>query len=384
MTVFKRFLSRVLYHLLNKFSFKIIYSGKYVSKFNFIRQFAFRLTDFHLRIIKLHITSSCNLHCKDCYNNNRCSMPECGDLEAERIFSLLDELNTKSVKNRFIRLDILGGEPLLRKDFFDIVSYAKSKAKIKKVQVFTNGTLIDDSVALKMKEAGVDVAIVTLHSHKKELHESITQCPGSWEQAVNAIRVLRNAGIATYSFTVMMACNVGELREIELFSGGLGAKSIYYPYIQQQEEDGLAVKSQDAFQGSINWIYKKSEEYKDRILKMLDYRCKACFAFVSSISIRANGVVSPCPFLDLELGNIKSEKFYEIVHNAHFNKELINFLSIPVECKACSVLSYCGGGCKAFRYNFYRDYKSKDIHCKGPYKEKIPLERLGEYLPYLS
>lgn len=340
--------------------------------------------DTQFKIIKLHINSQCNLSCRDCYNRSCACRPRREELATKEIFSLLDELSPRGIKNRLLRLDLLGGEPLLRKDFFDIAAYAKKRSRIGRLQVFTNATLIDEATAREMKKTGVDVAVVTLHSHDEDVHDSLTCSQGSWEKAVFGIRALLNAGIQTYSFTVLMACNVEDIRETDAFSRSLGAGSIYFPYIQQKENDDLAIKDLKKFQEATSWIFNKSPKYKRMLIENLCSRGKACLAFVNSLTIRSDGDVTPCPFVNLKLGNIREEPFKKIIARACFNEALTDFLSVPQGCEKCSLVRYCGGGCKAFRYNLYKDWKSKDMHCRGPYTGKIPKERWGEYMPYVA
>jgi radical SAM protein with 4Fe4S-binding SPASM domain len=344
------------------------------------RRLCFKLLNFYrgkYRTIKIHLTNMCNLKCKGCY----CQFEEKSSLEKTEIFSLLGELKNLGYKN--IEFHILGGEPLLRSDLLEIISYAKNRINLKQIVLFTNGTLITEDLAYKMRQSGLDVAIVTLHSHLDKIHDAISQFTGSWDKTVSGIKYLINAGIRTYSFTILMACNIHYLRQIESLVRGLGAKTMYFPFIKQTENDGMAIENKEEFQKGIEWIFNKSKKHKRKISKILLRRGKSCSAFVDCISIKSDGTVTPCPLLNLRLGNIKEEKIYSILNRSYNNKELLNFLSIPQECKGCSLVSVCGGGCKAFRYNFYHDTESKDYNCLGPYKERISPEELGSCLPYV-
>ena len=341
-------------------------------KSNFFRKFSFFLVNFSSRSIKLHITNKCNLACKTCYNESTE-----GPMDSSHIFSLLDQL-----KNRKWRLDILGGEPLIREDFFEIIFYAKKKALIKTIQVFTNATLIDKGVAERMKKSGVDVAIVPLYSHIKEIHDDITRCPGSWLKTVEGIRFLVNAGIRTYSFIIFMSCNSDRINELESFARSLGTKPIFFPYIKQSISDDLCVNDKTKYQQLVNYSFKNSARHRNLTLAGLECRSKACHAFVKTIAIKADGTVTPCPFVDLNLGNIKQSKLYSILLGAYRNTELLNFLSIPEECCRCTCVDVCGGGCKAPNYRLYNDAKHKDSNCSGPYREKNFREKIGEYIPY--
>ena len=98
---------------------------------------------------------------------------------------LLDQISSCGV-----RLEILGGEPLLRKDIVEIVDYAKRKASVPFVSLYTNGLAATTETSAALHEAGLDAAIVTLISHRKEVHDAFTGTPGSWEGTVEGIRNL--------------------------------------------------------------------------------------------------------------------------------------------------------------------------------------------------
>ncbi len=340
----------------------------------FMRNAAFDLFNIKYRTIKLHLSNSCNLRCKNCY----CDLTSKHSIPLEDILSLFGQL--RPVNNNF-NLHILGGEPLLREDLFDII--AQARKKIKEVILFTNATLISGHKAAEIKRAGVSAVIVTLHSTYQDVHDGITQTASSWRMTVEGIKNLVGAGLPTYTFTVLMAANSGHLDKIEGFVKSLGAKSMYFPYIRQQEIDDIKIGGRRDFQAALNWAFNKSPRYRDKLSSILQRRPKACSAFVSTININSDGSVTPCPFLDLKLGNIKEENFYMIMHKAKMNKQLLDFLSIPRECRACSLANICGGGCKAFRFNKYKDALGKDDNCSGPYREKINLSELGSYLPYI-
>src|SRR3989338_6293063 len=98
------------------------------------------------RIVVWNITSACNLHCRHCYyaSSNKSQPDELNEKEA---FLLIEDL--ARVKVPILLLS--GGEPLLRKDVFAIARFAKDKGM--KVALSTNGTLITEEIASKIKAA---------------------------------------------------------------------------------------------------------------------------------------------------------------------------------------------------------------------------------------
>jgi len=338
------------------------------------RKTVFQAMNFKYRAFKLHLNHDCNLKCKNCYSD----FAAADALSFAEIRSFIDQL--KPFGNN-LSLHLLGGEPFLREDIFEIISYAGKK--IKDITVFTNATLITAQTAFKAKQAGASAAIINLYSCYPQIHDGITQSPGSWAKTVEGIRHFSAAGLPVYTFTVLMEGNKNHLKQIDDFARTLGSRTIYFPYIRQQENDSLCIQDQQSFQEAITWAYKKSPAYQNRLKHMLRKRSKACSAFVSSVTIMPDGSVTPCPFLRLKLGNIRQQGLYDILNNAYRNQELLDFLSIPQECRSCSLVKLCGGGCKAYRFNNQKSCSGKDPNCRGPYKEKIPLEKLGDYMPYI-
>jgi MoaA/NifB/PqqE/SkfB family radical SAM enzyme len=93
-------------------------------------------------------------------------------------------------------LSISGGEPTLRKDLPEIISYARELG-VKQIQIQTNATLIDEKLALKLREAGLTDAFVAFHSHIPEIQNNLTGLKGSYEKAIAGIKNLIAAGVST-------------------------------------------------------------------------------------------------------------------------------------------------------------------------------------------
>jgi molybdenum cofactor biosynthesis enzyme MoaA len=87
----------------------------------------------------------------------------------------LSQIDTvfKQIKNCGIRIELLGGEPLLRPDLEVIVKKAKHDAHSPFVSVYSNGMLATPNVCNSLKVAGLDAAIVTLISTNKQVHGTL-------------------------------------------------------------------------------------------------------------------------------------------------------------------------------------------------------------------
>uniref|UniRef100_A0A7C3UDC1 Radical SAM protein n=2 Tax=Geoglobus ahangari TaxID=113653 RepID=A0A7C3UDC1_9EURY len=141
-------------------------------------------------VVVWNITSKCNLRCVHCYANvNSVS-------EFDAASSLIDDLSALKIPV----LLMSGGEPLMHKNIYDIIEYAKSKGI--QVSLSTNGTLIDEEVAGKLKELGVDYVGVSLDGIK-ETHDLFRGVRGAFEKAVEGLLNARDEGLLTgVRFTV--------------------------------------------------------------------------------------------------------------------------------------------------------------------------------------
>ena len=134
----------------------------------------------------IEITSRCNLSCTHCYIN----IPPNDAKERER------ELSLKEICNIFdtiaeegcIWLLITGGEPLVRKDFLEIYTYAKKKGFL--ITLFTNGTLITKELADYLRDWPPFSTEITVYGRTKEIYERVTGVPGSYDRCMRGIELL--------------------------------------------------------------------------------------------------------------------------------------------------------------------------------------------------
>ena len=122
------------------------------------------------RLIFWELTTGCNLRCVHCRASaTELSSPD--DLNTEESLALIDQFAEYAP---FI-LVLSGGEPLYRKDVFQLASYATSRGI--KVALATNGTLVDESIAKRAKEAGIVRVAISLDGADAETHDGFRGIP---------------------------------------------------------------------------------------------------------------------------------------------------------------------------------------------------------------
>ena len=145
----------------------------------------------NLKEVICSITARCNLRCR------MCDIPyekkdELSTLHWKRIISDASRLGAQTIV-------FSGGEPLLRDDIFELVSYAKNNNL--SACITSNGSLLDEKSVLRLKSSGVTVVNISLEG-RKETHDNL-RGRGAFDRAILALENLRKYKIeATVASTV--------------------------------------------------------------------------------------------------------------------------------------------------------------------------------------
>lgn len=363
--------------IINRIQYKILnFFGRFSAHSRFARWFsrtARKLIGGYIYSLKVEVNTTCTLKCKMCYVKG----PGI-DLPYETIIALLNQ-----IKGYKIHLEILGGEPLLRKDICDIIDYAKKRAKVPFISLYTNGLWASPQVSASLKNAGLDAAIVSLISHKEKVHDEFCGLPGAWEKTVTGIQNLKNANLNVYTFTAIHALNYRDYKEIYRFAKNeLQVSALFYQYIPQKKDDPLMIDPLE-WRKIKHWLmYEKNREHADFVRKFYMISGNACSGGNFVLTVKADGSVQPCPFIsDIPLGNIYRQDIWTIFKRRFQKTALAEFKSVPKECRVCSYESICGGGCKAGNRELFGRYDRKDHRCPGPYSGPIKDEKVIEQVP---
>jgi radical SAM protein with 4Fe4S-binding SPASM domain len=364
-----RILTRIQYRILNLFGIltRVPPLDRFFSKFT--RWFI----GSYLYSIKLEVNTACTLKCKMCYIVK-------GDLEIpfDSIVSLLNQIHSCGV-----RLEILGGEPLLRKDISEIVKYAKQVAHVPFVSLYTNGIAATQELSHQLHRAGLDAVIVTLISHRKQVHDSFTGQDGSWERMIQGIKNLKSEGIPVYAFTAVHRDNYLDIDVIDDFvKHELGVHALFYQYIPQVKNDPLMITPEVWHRIKHRVLMEVNRKHMEFIRKFFMLTGNSCSGGNFVLTIKANGSVQPCPFIsDLSLGSIYRSDIWSIYRNRYRDTYLQQFKQTPEDCLTCSFNSVCGGGCKAGNPILVGDYSHKDHRCLGPYHKPLIMDRVIDCVP---
>jgi len=336
-------------------------------------KFARRCIGAYLYSIKLEVNNSCTLSCQMCYINKGNQV-----IPFNTITALLDQIQSCGV-----RLEILGGEPLLHNDIVEIIRYAKLVSRVPFVSLYTNGISATEELCHLLISAGLDAAIVTLISHNEMVHDSFTGHKGSWDKTMQGIQNFRKARIPVYTFTAVHRDNYRDVDAINDFvKKTLGVHALFYQYIPQFKDDPLMIAPEIWRQIKHRVLMEMNTKHMEFVRKFFMLTGNSCSGGNFVLTVKADGSVQPCPFIsDLPLGDIYQTDIWNIYRNRYHSTKLARFKQTPEECINCNFQSVCGGGCKAGNTFLAGDYSHKDHRCLGPHDKPFDMHSVIDCVP---
>jgi AdoMet-dependent heme synthase len=325
------------------------------------------------------ITRNCNLRCIHCYASSvESSQSELTTAEGKR---LLDQI---VAIDGFRMIVITGGEPLVRKDIFELMEHAGKLGF--RIVFSTNGTLLTPQIARDLVKLGVVNFSVSVDGAQPESHEKIRRQPGCFNSTIAGIKAARDTGICTQINFTAMKQNLAELPavmdladqlEVDIF---MIFQSI--PPVQERGAVELGADEQMQLLQTVRERQRKSKylimpvcspEYwplitgqyeKPQALSGLQKSAfSGCGAGRGFCYIRFDGDVWPCNFIPVAAGNVRQTSLNEIwVKSPLLNEFRINPRKLEGECGNCVNKSICGG-CRGRAYAHHGNYLASDPNC---------------------
>lgn len=343
--------------------------------------------EFAPKWIAWEITRRCNLKCVHCRSSSEMEVKGHPDFSTEEAFRIIDDIS--SYAKPVVVLS--GGEPLLRKDVFEIAKYGTEKGL--RMCLATNGTLVTDEICEKIKESGIRIVSLSLDGSTREVHDNFRNEKGAFEGTINAARLFKKHGIEFIINSSFTKRNQEEIPKVYKLAKELGATAWYMFMIVptgRGEEIMSELISKEDYEEILNWHYhmekdeqemlvrptcaphyyriviQKSKEegskFQRRTLKFSTGGSKGCIAGQLICLINVDGDVLPCSYFPMSAGNIKERSFKDIWENSELFKKLRDFKSYKGRCGSCEFVNVCGG-CRARAYAIQGDYLEEEPFC---------------------
>ena len=344
-------------------------------------------------LVVWNYTNACNLRCKHCYQ--RAGKMSSDELGLEERLNIVDQL----VDNDVVALAFSGGEALLRDDFWEVARHASREGLY--LSLATNGTLLTKDVVRRLMDVGIEYYEISLDSVDPSKHDAFRGVSGAWERTVTGIRnVVAQDGAYSCIANTITSENYGELEDLVALSKKLGVdRTLFFNFIPvgrgkdiididlppdvredvlQQMYKHLSGQSEkfevfttapqlsrvcmmNSQKGIMSIAHFGAAEFSDKVGLLAEY-IGGCGAGRMYSAIQPNGIVTPCVFLPIPVGDLRSESFIDIWKNAEVMQSLRERHDLKGHCGTCEYQNVCGG-CRARAYAYFNDIKAPDIGC---------------------
>lgn len=350
-------------------------------------------------------THSCNLKCKHCYSDSGTMREK--ELTTQEALAIVDQLADAGI----IALAFSGGEPLTRKDFFEVARHAADRGLY--VSLATNGTLLNKENVAKLKEAKVNYVDISIDGSTAKTHDEFRGVQGAFDKALTGLKNCVEADLCVCIATTATKNNYNEMPAIIDLAEEIGAERFtYFNFIpagrgKEHYDQDLGAEEREKLMRYL--LARMSKGCKSTILTTapqlarVGLQCQGpqgtgevmmsmahlqtikvtkkavpladfiggCGAGRLYCSISPQGDVHPCVFLPIKVGNLKTEKFTDIWLNSELFNAFRNRDNLKGTCGSCTYKYICGG-CRARAKSYYNDPLASDVGCIMAQKPGAP------------
>jgi radical SAM protein with 4Fe4S-binding SPASM domain len=337
-------------------------------------------------VVSWNLTYRCNLACEHCYLDAGGSplvrtenFADRSELGTDECFRVIDEIAAFAPECLTI---LTGGEPLLRRDILEIVRRAAERGLW--VVVGTNGVRISENVARRLAEAGARGLSLSLDALDSDRHDRFRRVRGAWQNTVEGAEILNRTGLPFIVQTTAGSHNLGELEAIADFAHGRLAAKVWNLYFLVPTGRGQFVSdiSPAQYDEVLASLFRIQQKYDGRMLvnaKCAPHYIKTalengapirtyaggaggCPAGTHYMGIRPNGDVTPCPYLPVFAGTLRSASLTDLWASSELFAGIRRRSALGGRCGACELNAQCGG-CRARAYGMTGDLMAEDPLC---------------------
>lgn len=328
-----------------------------------------------------HITDSCDQRCKHCYIFSEDQNLPLKEMSYQDIQSVLENcLEMCSKLGRLPYFYITGGDPILHKNFWQLLELLKSRNI--PFSILGNPFHLNEAVCQKLKYYGCERYQLSIDG-LRATHDFMRK-PGSFDTTIEKIRCIRSAGIKAVIMTTVSNTNIREIPAIiDLVVENHVDIFAFARYCPTSFEKSTHIAPQE-YKGFLQLCWKKFEDYKDSgttfnlkdHLWTLFLHDKGLFTIPEGLdddtmydgcncanchlTILPNGDVYACRRFESRVGNVYSDRLHDVFLGKPMDqyRQYSNF----EKCSRCELLRFCRG-CPAVAYGYTHDFYSRDPQC---------------------
>ena len=342
---------------------------------------------YELRLVFWELTARCNLKCKHCRAEAQDDFVA-GELTTEEILDV-----ARGIRETADPIIILtGGEPLVRPDFYEIAG--ECCKLFTRVALATNGTLVDDEIARRIVDVGIQRVSISLDGSNPATHDAFRGLPGSFDAALAGFDALKRAGASLQVNVTITRHNTGEVEDLLNMVVERGADA-FHVFMLVPVGCGAEIEDNDRLspettEEALRWLFEKSLELKDkvhvkatcapqyfRIMREVSREkgiereqgghgmhavTRGCLGGSGVCFVSRTGDVQPCGYLPIQVGNVREKKLGEIWDESEVFAALRDTDNLTGKCGACGYRKVCQG-CRARAYAVSGDFLSEEPDC---------------------
>ncbi|MEF3279798.1 MAG: radical SAM protein [Elusimicrobiota bacterium] len=306
------------------------------------------------------LTLRCNLNCIHC--GSTAGKERENELIIDESIRLCYDLKKTGCRS----VALMGGEPLLSKNFWQVAK--KIKELDMDLCVITNGTIYNDEMMDKLKELKLQALATSLDGANPDTHDKIRGFKGAFKKTLGFIDKALERDIPVSVITTVSKLNILELNDLkEIIKGRNIAWQIQMAGSEGERFSKDYLLNEDEFYSVGLFIETMRRRYSVEELPVIGAhdmgynsclikniwlydKWEGCQAGISVIGIRSNGDVLGCLSLNNDSfieGNVREKSLYDIwnskdsfSYTRKFRKE-----DAGENCKGCKYLESCKGGC---------------------------------------
>ncbi|MCS7201395.1 MAG: radical SAM protein [Dictyoglomus sp.] len=315
-----------------------------------------------------HITNSCNLRCKHCYqeefDREKDLSPNLLEKIIRDIIGVLKENNYSSLS-----INITGGEPLISPLLFPVLNILEKEDFVKDFSIITNGEYLgkmQDKLALYRK---LKYLKISLEGAKEESNDYI-RGRGNFNRVVEILKECKLKKVLMFTLAKYNYKEIYEMIKLTNKIGGIGLiLERFIPLGKGREiiKETLGMKEWFEVCSFISEIYGLSPysllPYKAFYINIKDNEIYGalCNLGDESMCLMPDGIVFPCRRLPIEIGDLRKESFSNVLLRLRKFRNLLNKKNLEGICSSCNIKNCIG--CRALSYALSKNLFKEDIQC---------------------